>query len=225
MPWPNSLHFATDNKHLTVGLYYRSTTGLKRLTAILLALLLSLSVSLLAIPTQANGPDGYNWAELTGNPVFSGTSRAYYPCVIKVDTTYHMWYTDYSSGHYVVGHTTSADGTTWATPTIVSGLTGHPAHTVVVNIGTDASPHYRMWYGDEATPWPYNPSCFRTAESYDSQGETWINDQAIGQVTGYELLTGDWAGHPWQYGSYGPGGGHLQPIRVHHCESERSHGQ
>jgi hypothetical protein len=175
------------------------------LQALSLALLLSLSLSLLAIPTQANGPDGYNWVELTGNPVFGGTSRAYYPRVIKVGTTYHMWYGDTVSGVYQIGHTTSVDGIIWASPTIVTGLTGQPNHAVVVNTGSDASPHYRIWYGDVAT-WPAGLSCLVTAESSD--GLTWINAQPIGEDPNAGLLKTDNVSDPayaWRYGTYGPG--------------------
>ena len=175
------------------------------LVALSLALLLSVGVSLLAIPTQARGPDGYNWIERAGNPVFTGTERAYYPRVIKVGATYHMWYTDTAGGVYQVRHTTSTDGLAWSAPTVATGLTGQPAHTVVVNVGTDASPSYRMWYGDGAI-WPSGSSCLRTAES--SNGLTWINDQAIGEDPNAGLLfTNDVLdpAYNWRYGTYGPG--------------------
>jgi hypothetical protein len=183
-----------------------------RFTVALLALLLSLSVSLLAIPTQARGPDGYNWIERAGNPVFTGTERAYYPRVIKVGATYHMWYTDTAGGLYQVRHTTSTDGLAWSAPTVTTGLTGQPAHTVVVNVGTDASPSYRMWYGDGAT-WPAGSSCLRTAESSD--GLTWTNDQAIGEDPNAGLLKTDNVSDPayaWRYGTYGPGAVLYNPL-------------
>jgi predicted GH43/DUF377 family glycosyl hydrolase len=168
--------------------------------ACLLALALTLCASLPATPAHAHGPDGYTWTEDAGNPIFSGTTRAYYPRVLKVDGTYHMWYTDLVSGLYRCGHTTSADGLTWASPTIVTLGAGQPSHVVVVNIGSDTSPYYRIWYGD-VTTWPYDDSCFRTAESSD--GLTWMNDQAIGQDPSARLV--QVPGSEWVYGSYGPG--------------------
>lgn len=185
----------------------RTATESRVVTAGLLALLLifSISISLLATSVQAHGPDGYVWIESTGNPVFSGTNRAYYPRVIKVGSTYHMWYTDTVGGLYQIGHTTSADGTTWTSPTIVTGLRGEPSHVVVVNIGTDTLPQYRMWYAD-STRWPSYDDCFRTAES--TNGLLWINDQAIAQDPSARLVSTDNTSDPayqWLYGSYGPG--------------------
>ena len=160
----------------------------------------------LAMPVLAESLDGYVWQEYASNPIFPGINRAYYPRVIKVGTTYHMWYTDVTgTGAYQVGHATSADGLAWSATTVVTGLTGQPAHTVVVNVGTDASPSYRMWYGDGAT-WPFNDSCFRTAQSSD--GFTWTNDQAIVQDPNARVVRTDNVSdpaYPWVYGSYGPG--------------------
>ena len=40
----------------------------------------------------------YDWIEYAGNPLFggsiSGTDRAYYPFVVRVGSTYHIWYGD-----------------------------------------------------------------------------------------------------------------------------------
>lgn len=57
-----------------------------------------------ALPSQFTHTDGFtiqsdtSWTENAGNPLFGGatdgTNRAYYPCVIKVGTTYHIWYGD-----------------------------------------------------------------------------------------------------------------------------------
>ncbi len=147
------------------------------------------------------------WTEYPGNPTFSGVNRAYYPSVIMVGGAYHMWYTDATvAGLYQVRHTTSGDGLTWSAPVAVTGLvSGQPSHTVVVNAGTDASPSYRMWYGDGVS-WPFSDNCFRTAVSAD--GLSWSGDTVIGQDPAAGLLRTDDTSDPayrWRYGSYGPG--------------------
>jgi len=143
------------------------------------------------------------WDEPLTDPVLGGIDRAYYPCVVEIDDTFHMWYTDKSGGGYRIAHTTSSDGVNWAPPELVTGFAGQPHHVVVANVGTEASPHFRIWYA-EATIWPYTPTLMRTAESAD--GLAWINDQTIGQANNLvrENDSSDPV-YPWAYGSYGPG--------------------
>ena len=166
--------------------------------SILVALALVLSLGIVALPMAGTvEANSITWTEYPDNPVFDGINRAYYPRVLAIDGTYHMWYTDTdSAGNYQVGYTTSADGISWETADMVTGLTGTPNHVVVVNVGTEASPHYRIWYANAAV-WPYNVDLFRTAESDD--GINWCNDVSIGA----DLFDGGVAG--WWYGSYGPG--------------------
>jgi hypothetical protein len=176
-----------------------------RLTAILLSLSLALGLLVpLAAPVSADSLTGYTWTEYASNPIFSGVNRAYYPRVIEVAGTYQMWYGDMVGGFYQLGHTSSVDGVTWSAPSIVTGLTGQPNHPVVVNVGSDASPHYRIWYGDVGT-WPAGSACLLTAESDD--GQTWYNCTPIGEDPNAGLLKTDNASDPaynWRYGTYGP---------------------
>ena len=144
--------------------------------------------------------DQNDW-QVHDDPVFSGENRAYYPSVLKIGGTYHMWYTDTDSGgDYVVGYTTSSDGSSWDTPTTVTGLTGTPNHVVVLNIGSETSPNYRIWYAD-ASKWPYDIELFRTAESSD--GINWGNDRLMESDSEAPLFTN--VHGTWWYGSYGPG--------------------
>jgi len=139
-----------------------------------------------------------NW-EVYETPVFDGINRAYYPTILKVNKTYRMWYTDEKEGLYSVGYTTSKDGLTWGEPTMVNGLTGQPNHAVVVNIGKESQPYYRIWYAD-ASVWPYVINLFRTAESED--GINWTNDEIMHSDPPF--FTHTWPSDCF-YGSYGPG--------------------
>jgi hypothetical protein len=175
-------------------------------TALVVALLVALTVGIPNVwitPTSATDPRTWTvgtWTEYSENPVFAGVSRAYYPSVLCIGETYHMWYTD---GDYQTGYANSSDGIIWSSPTIVTGLTGKPGHAVVVNVGTEIVPHYRIWYADSEV-WPYDVDLLRTAESDD--GISWANDQPIGQIN--PLIRENNETEPayeWLYGSYGPG--------------------
>ena len=171
---------------------------------LLVAVALVLCLAIVAVPMAGTvEANSITWTEYADNPVFGGINRAYYPCVLGVDGTYHMWYTDQDGGNYQVGYTTSANGTNWSPPTMVTGLTGAPNHVVVVNIGTETLPHYRIWYAN-ATVWPYDVDLLRTAESYN--GINWVNDGPILQTSPLIRVddSGDLA-YKWLYGSYGPG--------------------
>ncbi len=100
----------------------------------------------------------------------------------------------------------SVDGLAWSAPAVVTGLVGsQPSHAVVVNVGTDDAPSYRIWYGDGAS-WPSSDDCFRTAVSAD--GLSWSGDTVIGQDPAAGLLRTDNTSDPafqWRFGTYGPG--------------------
>jgi hypothetical protein len=185
----------------------RPAACLQRLAAGILILGMLFCLPMQPVPVLAESLDGCAWTEYSGNPTFSGINRAYYPSVMAVGGAYHMWYTDATAaGAYQVRHAASADGVTWSAPAALTGLAGgQPSHTVVVNVGSDASPSYRMWYGDGAS-WPSSDNCFRTAVSTD--GVSWSGDSVIGQDPGGGLLRTDNVSDPayqWRYGTYGPG--------------------
>ncbi|HDQ05800.1 MAG TPA: hypothetical protein ENN36_03645, partial [Candidatus Bathyarchaeota archaeon] len=175
-------------------------------TALLVAIIVALMVGIPNVwitPTSAIDSRTWTvgtWTECSENPVFAGVTRAYYPSVLRIGETYHMWYTD---GDYQTGYAISSDGIIWSSPTIVTGLTGKPGHAVVVNVGTETLPHYRIWYADSAI-WPYNVDLLRTAESDD--GINWVNDQPIGQINPLIRENNETVpSYNWLYGSYGPG--------------------
>lgn len=137
----------------------------------------------------------------------SGGEDAYYPSIIydadgfgSGTPQYSMWYTDGSGGTFLV---TSADGSTWSTPTTMVGLT-NPHHVQVLydaacfgalpcNAGTTK---YRVWFWN--FPTLYDISAIASAESAD--GITWVSQAAITQNASAKLIeaTG------WNRGSYGP---------------------
>jgi parallel beta-helix repeat protein len=174
-------------------------------TALVMALLVALTVGIPHVWIKSTSAvDSVTWTvgtwtESSENPIFAGVSRAYYPCVLHIGETYHMWYTD---GGYQTGYANSSDGVSWGSPIIVSGLYGHPGHAVVVNIGTETEPYYRIWYANELV-WPDNVNVIRTAESAD--GINWINEQPIGQIN--NVIQENDPSEPtykWMFGSYGP---------------------
>jgi predicted GH43/DUF377 family glycosyl hydrolase len=157
---------------------------------VLLAVIL-LAATLLLVGVQAAfafSPEYVTWPEYPSNPVFDPTERAYYPSIIFDGSTYHMWYDDGSGIRY----TTSADGITWATGTVVTGLTSG-RHPVVVNTGSQ----YRMWYWNSSVT--YGIGSLRTAVS--TNAITWTSDAVITQA-GTTVITGTWP--DWNNGSYGP---------------------
>jgi len=109
---------------------------------------------------HATSPDGGQWEKDTlNNPVLSpGSSNEwdYYgftgPCVLLIDTTYHMWYDGWKnlglSGLVGIGYATSSDGITWIKyddPATTSPLYAHS--DPVLRPGTASNwdyPHVRL---------------------------------------------------------------------------------
>jgi hypothetical protein len=162
---------------------------------VLLAIIL-LTTALLFFSTQAAlafSPEYVTWQQYSTNPVFdppNPTENAYYPSIIFDGTTYYMWYDDGSGTRF----TTSADGISWPSGAVCTGLT-NARHAVVKWVGTE----YRVWYWDSSQLYSIND--IRTAESLN--GVAWFNDSAIAQVGGATVIAGNPDAH-WNSGSYGP---------------------
>jgi len=70
---------------------------------------------------HATSPDGTHWTKDINNPVLSsGPSEDWDdtdplgPCVVLIDTIYHMWYNNWTPrGSFQIGHATSSDGIDW----------------------------------------------------------------------------------------------------------------
>jgi len=121
---------------------------------------------------HATSPDGIIWTKDTlNNPVVDlglpgnwDDTYVISPCVLLVDTTFHMWYAGYD-GSYIerIGHATSPDGVEWTKdslnkPVMDVGDPGEWDDTEVFpgpkSILFDGS-IYKMWYGGTASNYIY----------------------------------------------------------------------
>jgi len=135
--------------------------------------------------------------------------NAYYPCVLY-DTNgfedagkkYAMWYADGNGAVFLV---TSPDGTSWSTPTTMTGLSNANHVQVLYDANRfglgSLGPKYRIWYWTNII---YTISSMATAQSVD--GVTWVNNTALTQNASAKLVTGDdnWPTYYWKRGSFGP---------------------
>lgn len=105
--------------------------------------------------------DGISWTKDTLNPVLDiGTPGSWddnhllIPCVLLIDSTFHMWYDGNDGSKERIGHATSPDGTSWTkdalNPVIDVGSPGSwddaevfPTAGSVIFEGTI----YHLWYG------------------------------------------------------------------------------
>lgn len=102
----------------------------------------------------ATSADGITWTKYAGNPVMNvGTSGSWdstyvgMPSVIKVGTTYMLWYRGGSATGGAIGFATSPDGIAWTKyDPVIPGGSGSwdttPYHPEVIFDGTA----YHMWY-------------------------------------------------------------------------------
>ena len=107
------------------------------------------------------------WEKHPSNPIFSDTTGgwtgpgAYAPCVLILDSTYHMWYVGSDGTNARIGYATSLDGFSWVpyanNPVVDLGLPGSYEETSVVEpfVVYDGS-IFHMWYtglNQNTTPW------------------------------------------------------------------------
>jgi len=106
----------------------------------------------------ATSPDGYAWTKYAGNPVLDlGSSGSWEDThvnpssVLKVGSTYHLYYYGYRSPSWQMGHATSSDGTTWtrdpANPVLALGNEGPfiSTHVLYGNVLYEDG-IFKMWY-------------------------------------------------------------------------------
>jgi hypothetical protein len=144
-----------------------------------------LSLTIWSVPI-AQAQDFTAWTESPSNPLFGGATngvdRAYYPCVVKVGSVYHIWYGDGSNTRHESSTNADFSGATIPAPIVTGLVATGPYHPRVLynasgwNIGGNfyASP-FLMYYTDGAN-WGVNP---RVALSAD--GNSWTD---IGACTG-----------------------------------------
>jgi predicted GH43/DUF377 family glycosyl hydrolase len=133
----------------------------------------------------ATSPDGVVWTK-HGNPVLDvGTSATWEdvsvsrPSVVKMGTTYHMWYTGRDGLYYRIGHATSTDGINWskdpANPVLDTGVSGSwdwidvYAPSVVVY-----GDKYLMWYSGSTLP-----TAYQTGFAVSTDGISWARQPGI----------------------------------------------
>jgi hypothetical protein len=151
---------------------------------VLTALVFFLSPNLLS---QSSFPvdDANLWTESASNPLFGGATnginKAYYPVVIKVGATYHLWYGDGLNTRHATSTLSNFSDITFPAPT-VSGLTAgayHPRVLYNVSGWTIGGNYYAgpfLMYSTTGSDWNAAP---RVAHSTD--GDTWTD---IGACTG-----------------------------------------
>ncbi|MCI0473150.1 MAG: hypothetical protein L0Y76_06145, partial [Ignavibacteria bacterium] len=92
---------------------------------ILFSLFILLSSSSIQAQSTVNVSSGNIWNEYISNPLFGGptdgTNRGYYPCVIKVGTSYHIWYGDGSNTRHATSSSPDFSGATFPAP-LVTGI-------------------------------------------------------------------------------------------------------
>lgn len=128
----------------------------------------------------AESRDGFAWGEprivLGPNGQTAWEKEINRPCVLKIDETYHLWYTGQADGKSWIGYATSTDGAAWkrmsAKPVLTAERRWEGVAVMCPHVLYDAKEKlFRMWY---------------------SAGEQ-IEPNAIGYVTSKDGLA--WARH------------------------------
>jgi hypothetical protein len=156
---------------------------MKNFLLVLLSLLLVTSVSASYFVEDAGNP-------IYGGPT-SGTNRAYSPYVIKIGSTYHMWYGDGANARYTNSSLPNFTGATFP-GTVLTGLNASQPYKFTVYYDasgwTLGENYYSQplvaYYTDAVGSWTANP---KIAVSDDGVAWTYIG-QTIG-VYGYPSLS------------------------------------
>ena len=135
---------------------------------------------------HAVSDDGLSWTKDEVNPVFTrgdgvawDDKSVYKAAVLKIDSTYHMWYTGYSNegGIIGIGHATSDDGLEWnrddSQPVLTVGTSGEwddsrVAHPTVVHDGSI----FHMWYAG----YKGDGSTIELGHATSADGSVWTKD-------------------------------------------------
>jgi len=134
----------------------------------------------------ATSPDGVAWTKYGSDPVLGvGASRSWEdddvldPTVLKVGSTYHMWYTGYDGATDRIGHATSSDGATWAKDTANPVLdSGSPVAWDWLYTYSPAAIRYNdmflMWYSGGTLP-----QAWQTGYALSSDGSAWTRGEML----------------------------------------------
>lgn len=136
----------------------------------------------------ATSPDGITWTKHAGNPVLTVGAPASWDsqfvreaAVVKVGSTYHMWYAGTAAWPvFSIGYATSPDGLTWtknaANPVLGPGAPGSwEDATVYAPQVVHQGGYFHMWYsaGDGASN---NTWVLGYAASCDGDGVAWTKE-------------------------------------------------
>jgi hypothetical protein len=136
----------------------------------------------------ATSPDGLTWTKRPGGaeqgaalglgePGSIDAVSAAHPSVVKVGTTYHLWYEAYDGRTWRIAHARSADGRSWTKegaalePGGEGALDATGARRPVVR-HTPAG--YELWYQGQSSARP----AFHVLRARSADGVTWTKDAA-----------------------------------------------
>jgi hypothetical protein len=100
--------------------------------------------------------DAGEWTPYSGNPVLSPEGSEDYTTfasVLKVDTTYHMYYHYYNAANYEqIGHATSSDGKSWVkdsanNPVLTASVAWESSNVGVPMVWKEGSTWYMLYRG------------------------------------------------------------------------------
>ena len=129
----------------------------------------------------ATSADGINWSNFQmvvniGSEGTYDTNYAYYPCVIKDDSTYKMWYTGYDGTYWRIIYATSTNGTTWSNFQMVNDKgsegTYDTSRALSSNVIKDGN-LYKMWYAG------WDGSNYRLIHAVSTDGINWTDHQMV----------------------------------------------
>jgi predicted GH43/DUF377 family glycosyl hydrolase len=133
---------------------------------------------------HATSPDGGHWIKDQNNPVLNPGSPGSWddnwltgPCVILIDTTYHMWYDGWKNGSSLIriGHATSTNGISWqkdsANPVFNPGTSTNWDYPEVrgANVINDGSQFHMFYTGGS---W----FTYDIGYAYSQDGINWTKD-------------------------------------------------
>lgn len=134
----------------------------------------------------ATSADGISWIKHGGNPVLTtgaagswDDKEVWAPSVVKVDGTYHLWYTGYDGTAPRIGHATSSNGTDWSKDPAdpVLGL-GEPGAWDWLEIYgpsvTKVGDRYVLWYSGRTLP-----QAWQTGYAESTNGSHWVRGDMV----------------------------------------------
>ncbi len=163
---------------------------MKRLSLIATLGILILLLALAPV-AQASATIGVGvWTESGSNPLFGGTTdgvnRAYYPVVIKVGTTYHIWYGDGTNTRHATSTFADFHDVTFPAP-VITGMseTGYHPRVLYNPAGWDiGGSHYAGPFLLYSANVPWN----KIHVAHSADGQAWTE---IGLCTGVHSYGGN----------------------------------